>query len=386
MVHSLTAPGSLWPLDDLTSPTNVGIIIDIEANVMRNLLITQSYHELAGMMAQHLDCANVHWCAFATWASKQAGAFIRNEEIPTWLRRLLRLNMARPDDKGRAFALGNWIRGLPLAQYIRRVAADVSDNIAEGNHMVYARLAPLFADFLPLIRDQATPDPEALANFIANMGYSPAIGYELRDAFTYYYQARFETQLKLKAELIFLANTLVGVHEQRRLQLAIANALASPIDRLFGDLNAYISRHRWMKPARRPILGLCKWMIGKWMESLTDKSGHVATEVVMTFATPGMVLRLGDDVPQLPGGASFPYVLQTLTHSAAPEIIKQYDLTPNTLQGSGAYNWAIFSDRMHFIMDYFRSRQQSLDLLNTPFNAQQVEAMKAGRIPHDGPL
>jgi hypothetical protein len=63
---------------------------------------------------------------------------------------------------------------------------------------------------------------------------------------------------------------------------------------------------------------------------------------------------LGDDVPQLPDGTSFPYVLHTLTRPAAPEIIKQYDLTPNTLQGSGAHNWAIFSDRMHYIMGYFR--------------------------------
>jgi hypothetical protein len=64
---------------------------------------------------------------------------------------------------------------------------------------------------------------------------------ELRDAFTYYYQARFETQRQPKAERIFLANTWVGVHEQRRLQSAIANALASPIDRLFGDLNACLA-------------------------------------------------------------------------------------------------------------------------------------------------
>ncbi len=385
-METSATPGSPWPLNDLTTPDSVATIIAIDNKVVRNLLITQSYHELAGAMAQHLDPHNVHWCAFATWASKQAGAFIRNEELPTWLRRFLRLDIARPDAQGSGTALGNWIRRRPLAQYVRHVVADISDDIAQGNHMVYARLAPLFANFLPLIRDQATPDPEALHRFIADMGYSPAIGHELRDAFTYYDQARFETHLKHKAELIFLANTLVGVHEQRRLQYPITSALASPIDRLFGDLNASLSQRRWLRPVRRPLLRLSRWIMGRWINTLTDISGNVATEILMTFATPGLVLRLGDDVPCLPSGASFPYVLRTLTHPAASGIIQAYDLTPNTLRGSSADNWANFSDRMHFIMDYFRSRQQTLNLLNPPFDNKQVEDMKAGHIPNDRPL
>ena len=375
-----------WPLRNLTSPDSVAAIIDIDISALRNLLITQSYHELARAMAQHLDGDNVHWCAFATWASKQAGVFIRNEELPAWLRRFLRLDIAQPDAPRRGTALGNWIRRLPLAQYVRRVVQDVSYHIADGNHLVYARLAPLFADFLPLLRRQGDPDLQALAAFIANLGQGPAVGQELRDAFTYYYQARFESQLKRKAELIFLANTLVGVHEQRRLQLAIASALASPIERLFGDVDDYLSQQRLLRPMRRPLLGLFKWTIRRWIDDLIDLAGYTATELAMTFATPDRVLRLGDDVPRLPGGASFPYALRTLTHPAAARIIAQYDLTPHTLGGSGAYNWAIFSDRMHFIMDYFRSRQQTLNLLDAPFGAEQVEAIKAGHIPQGSSL
>jgi hypothetical protein len=385
-VSSSAPPDSPWPLDDLTCPASVEAIIDLDAKIVRNLLITQSYHELALALAQHLDDQNVHWCAFATWASKQAGVFIRNEEVPTWLRRFLGLDIAHPDAQSSDHALVNWIRHRPLVRYLRSVVQDVSDHVGQGNAMVYARLAPLFANFLPLIRNPAAPDVEALNRFIDDLGYSPAIGYELRDAFTYHYEARFETQLKRKAELIFLGNTLVGVHEQLRLQAAIASALASPIDRLFGDLKAYIDRHPVLKPARRPILGLFRWMIRKWIESLTDMSGRISTAVVMTFATPDMVLRLGDDVPYLPDGASYPYLLRNLTHPAAPGIMKQYDLTPDTLLGSGACNWANFSDRMHFIIDYFRSRQQTLKLLTTPFQPEQIDAMKAGRMPRDGPL
>src|SRR5687768_12943886 len=48
--------------------------------VLRNLLITQSYHLLSTALARRLGtCAN--WCTYATWASKQAGQTIRREDL-----------------------------------------------------------------------------------------------------------------------------------------------------------------------------------------------------------------------------------------------------------------------------------------------------------------
>jgi len=39
---------------------------------LRNLRITQAYHELSAAMAQRIG-SGANWCTFATWASKQAG-------------------------------------------------------------------------------------------------------------------------------------------------------------------------------------------------------------------------------------------------------------------------------------------------------------------------
>ena len=48
--------------------------------VIRNLQITQCYHELAVALTTRTGiCAN--WCTFATWASKQAGQTIRQEDL-----------------------------------------------------------------------------------------------------------------------------------------------------------------------------------------------------------------------------------------------------------------------------------------------------------------
>src|SRR5215207_3471292 len=48
--------------------------------VIRNLHITQSYHELALAMTARTGIA-ANWCTFATWASKQAGQTIRQEDF-----------------------------------------------------------------------------------------------------------------------------------------------------------------------------------------------------------------------------------------------------------------------------------------------------------------
>lgn len=50
-----------------------------------------------------------------------------------------------------------------------------------------------------------------------------------------------------------------------------------------------------------------------------------------------------------------------------------------------AADWSKLGDRMNFIVDYFRSRQQSAKLMQPPFSASQTEAIRAGRLPV-GPL
>jgi hypothetical protein len=80
-------------IGNLTTPEAVESVIDNPDPVIRNLQITQSYHELNLAVDRYLADANVSWCAFATWASKQAGQFIRNEETPPKLRRFLQLDI-----------------------------------------------------------------------------------------------------------------------------------------------------------------------------------------------------------------------------------------------------------------------------------------------------
>ncbi|MBK7338267.1 MAG: hypothetical protein IPJ00_19870 [Saprospirales bacterium] len=71
-----------FPTGPLSSPEWAEAIIANPDPVARNLQITQSYHQFTVDFRQWVDPDNVCWCAFATWASKQAGRFIRNEQVP----------------------------------------------------------------------------------------------------------------------------------------------------------------------------------------------------------------------------------------------------------------------------------------------------------------
>src|SRR4029453_3385025 len=48
--------------------------------IIRNLQITQCYHEISQSVAV-LSGYSANWCTFATWASKQAGQTIRQEDL-----------------------------------------------------------------------------------------------------------------------------------------------------------------------------------------------------------------------------------------------------------------------------------------------------------------
>ncbi|MCB9155259.1 MAG: hypothetical protein H6649_14545, partial [Caldilineae bacterium] len=71
-------------------------IAALDDPVVRNLQITQCYHDLSRAMAR-LTGPGANWCTVATWASNQAGRSIRKEDLRATFERLLR----RSDDATR---------------------------------------------------------------------------------------------------------------------------------------------------------------------------------------------------------------------------------------------------------------------------------------------
>jgi hypothetical protein len=138
--------------------------------VLRNLWITTAYHDFAVGMARLVGPANVSWPAFATWASKTAGASIRGEVLPRRIREVLSRSWAYR----RAVALvklrlsGTQVEiDVDIFDAIREAVAAVSQQIAAGNLTVFQELGPLFARMVATFDGPGPGDPARHAALIA---------------------------------------------------------------------------------------------------------------------------------------------------------------------------------------------------------------------------
>jgi hypothetical protein len=392
---------SLPPVDPIPSVADVDRIAAVPDPTIRNLQITQCYHELAVAMAARTGVA-ANWCTFATWASKQAGQTIRKQDLARMIEAAwsaLFTAQATGD-----VALSAQAFGSPLSQTeIQESVADVLNPLAaldlasaavgRGNHKVYAEIGREFARFHALCVTDTTYTPEHLARFCDGLrpGESPDGQDSLRRAFTHYYRALFEEDTKTRAELLLLANIEIGFHEQIRLQPEIAEALDAAVfdHRRFRArlIKALFPNRGWLARIRLYFLRLFDrpnpfdTALDTLLSDARQRARLLITEYVMALEFPhGVRLRLGQDVP-----GAFPESLQQITLEDLRRVLEQIDPTPDSTHGTGAVDWAQLPHRLHYIADLFRCRHESADLFEPPFSPAQVAALKAGRLP-DGRL
>jgi hypothetical protein len=335
-------PIHLWPAPSVEQTHRIAAMRD---PVIRNLKITQAYHDLKIALTRVLGGENVSWCAYATWASKGAGKAIRGEHLLGAVREFL---SNRP-------ALERLASRAGLLSFLAGISAEVTEHIAEGNHLVFAEMAPLYADWVARFSHAPAGDRAELRSFLEQLRPGPVErgGQDmLIEAFTHYHEAMLAPEPKARAELILLANLLVGHHEQTRLQGPIARAMNAPLPR--GRLCALIEE--------------------PWRALLTRR--------IMTIELPSVTLDLGEDLPPWSLRSDFPRDLREVTHPRLRGLLDELDLTPNTVAGSAARDWASLRDRMNFVVDFFRTRQQDRLLYDQPFTFLQVAAIAEDRVPH----
>lgn len=365
-------------------------IVALTDQAQRNLRITQGYHDLKMSMTFLLGRRNVNWCAFATWASRTAGHFIRGDYMPGLVQAYL--------DQVQAFhrALHTMHRLLAsvcrrpllphsvLAECIERVAREVSDHLAHGNLIVFADIAPHFARMYAEFRGATRHDPRAIERFLGKLrpGHVRDGGQDLLiGAFRAYYQAMFEKDPKQKAELILLANDQIGYHEQTRLQHDIERSLNAPIAEII--LRAAHERIHQVLPARlqRPVERMVQRVVRPFTRWLQRTWANVATVWLMRLELPGRMLELGKDVDHPDLIDMFPPDLAEIESPELRSLLYELDFTPNTTRGSAAANWGSLRERMNFVVDFFRTHQQDRTLFCPPFTKEQVEVIREGGIP-----
>src|SRR6185503_1184803 len=78
------------------TPEDIDRVIGMPDLVIRNLQITQAYHDLSAAAAARLGPV-ANWCTYAAWASKQAGRTIRKEDLQRALEAAFRISPAATD-------------------------------------------------------------------------------------------------------------------------------------------------------------------------------------------------------------------------------------------------------------------------------------------------
>lgn len=363
----------------MLTQVDIDQIIRMPNLILRNLRITQAYFELSQGMAQVVGSENANWCSFATYASKTAGYAIRHDRLPD----KLALSFDWADGPLDRFRAGRAAPRARLHTYLtdpthRLLVEDegvvesmldcISLSVSIGNGRVFAELAHPFHHFITELGRDSTYSETHLQRFLAQFHPGPIKedGQDyLIEAFTSYYQARFMDNVAQKAQAILLANLLIGLHEQIRLQPHIAEALEAPV----ATLRA--------KPAARlgGALPDAAWQMARRMGE------QLLTRTMMFITIPAGDLRLGHNVKPPVGAHKFPPALMAIQNGRLRQLLQRWDFSDETLTGTAAVNWARLEDRMHFIADFFRSHQQNTDLFQPPFVPVQVAGMLAGRIP-----
>jgi hypothetical protein len=382
---------------DVPDVAEVRRIAAIGDPVLRNLRITHCYSRLATAVA-HRTCEGANWCTFATWASRQAGSTIRGEDGEAFLRTrlgvgpdvmrpiaslwrvLLRRGLMNPDSR-----LGRLAAELHTPFDAVERAADA---VARGNRKVFGEIGLEFARFLHECPADAAPDGPEMRAFLDGLrpGDPPDGQGMLRAAFTQMQRLRNEPGAKSRAELLLLANLEIGLHEQTRLQPEIREALDAPYA-TEGDLGRRLleallprgTRARKAVPDR--VAATTLGWIGAGMEaSGAELSRELITGTLMVLSLPGRVLALGSNLPD-----AYPEALRELAQAELLALVARFEPASGAPDRSGARDWAVLEQRMHYIVHLFRAFHEQRDLFDPPFTPAQIERILAGGIP-DGDL
>ena len=383
-------------MDPRINPLQISSIAEHPEPVLRNLLITQTYSEINLALSELLGKNNVSWCAYATWASKTAGKFIRLENVDAAIEEFLRGRDWAKELIGVIPGAMTWfgwkvkIDNSFLLNILNETGRAAATEVAKGNLLVFAELAPLYAQFMQLITPHLDQKEENLAAFLNYLQQNQIEGnsyQKLVQAYSAYQEAVFETDPKAKAELIFYANVLVGYHEQIRLNPAINNSLNAPIEQIFkkrllGGLERLIeaSIPSFLFQLISPLL---KNSLTPVVHRMATDWRKVSTKFLMQIEVPDGHLDLSEDIPLIAyePGKMFPDELAEIRNPALLKVLAELDHSSNSSKGSAAKDWGDLGERMNFIADFFRSAQQDAHLFWPPFNAQQTALIKQGEVP-----
>jgi hypothetical protein len=372
------------------SEAHVREVIAIHDRVLRNYWVTQSYADLSEALRARLDPTAANWCTFAVWASKTVGENLRGEGLPEWVRNRVTLSdgmMGALHSTRRAhgcFRVTGLLHDLTLDHVVEVVAERFGATalaLSEGNTLVYEEVAPVASRFLDESASGLPLSADARAHVLDACADAPSFEgvNRLAAGFAAWCDALETSDARARSQLILVGSLQIGVHEQHRLQDAIADGVDLGVDDLVEGL------------ARRMIVGAgllrpFVWGIERTVRPVAVESARLwdtaMTELVATADTPDGRLRLCRDIPALPPGTPFaPADVSAPLSTELGALLRRFDRSNGEGVGSHAEDWVVLDQRMNFILNLFRSRHHDPRLYAAPFDPSVLAQIQTGTVP-----
>jgi hypothetical protein len=365
------APGDDDPVIDLTGtggglpPVNTATIESIcqlQDDFYRNQYITYAYERLSVRLAK-LTGHNANWFTFARWSSFTVGENLRTDKPSRAFEELVNSHPL--------FRLLH--NPITRVQHDLRLLSDAAmpRTLAIGNHLVFHEIAYAVAQFLDWYEAAPTSNLPTWRAHRESIVAAPATDLFqecdvawLRDGIESYFLAINTTDPAAQARLVLRGNVMLAVYEQWRLQPIVQIALDPVAKHLvkFRGTNLHEDAAEPRAILRRrgtPFALTHQWPVNQW---LADSYASLLTRYVMAWEGPvrGLdgSLFLGRGVPEVEGEPRFP---DALVDASDPNllVVQTFDHSNGSASGRVAHNWARFNDRMNFIVNLFRSEQNS---------------------------
>ena len=368
----------------------VAVIAGIEDPVVRNLWITHAYHEWGVALSRLMGDDDISWCGFGTWASKSAGRTIRGDELPGLLRDVIDQSENLETTTKWVGRFTGFLSHLRLTERLElshlfgvadRVADEISGQVARGNLLVFTELGPILAGLVEAFERRPRPtvdDYDTVVQPLIDANLAQGVdGTLVEQALQAWWAAVFDTDPGSRSQHVLEGNIATVLHEQQRLQDAIAGALDAAVTFGFQAVAHDLIRAVALSGALHRILDR---MLGRLSAEIEEEWRHVVTEELTTLVTPDETLRLGRDLPSL-GRDVFPASLMTLVEPSPNDLWTAWNRAQPDLRGTAAKDWSLLDQRMNYIVNLFRSRQQHHRLLDPPFTDAQLTVMALGQLP-----
>ncbi|MES2880590.1 MAG: hypothetical protein V4676_00480, partial [Bacteroidota bacterium] len=285
------------------------------------------------------------------------------------------------------------LRKCSVGVMVNEAARRAADAVSRGNKKVFEEIAFEFARFIDHCFHDVEYSQESIDQFCLELrsGEPPGGQEYLQQAFRHYYQSFFKKNGKEKTESCLLANLQIGFHEQARLQPEIAEALNAAVantrdvkDQLLNTLfknSGLLTKLRLFFHRLFGNTGILDKAVEDLVVQVQLKLRMALTAHLMTLTMPP------DNCLQLSKDLSMVYHddLKEIKNPLLLQLLFHVDPTPDSLQQSGAIDWADIKERMHFIAELFRCFHPTKEIFAEAFTKEQIMAMREGRLP-DGRL